>query len=315
MEKTINASEVIRDARPEIKSSTVRQYEVQLNQLKKMFNTDNYKFLNDFDAVVEKLQDKHFTTQRNFYNSIIVLLLALDYDKELIDKYSKLRDELNEQYKKSNEGNNKISEKQAPNFATMEEIDGMLKSMETEIKNKRLKSKGDLTGKEKELYMMYVVYQMLKHIPTRNDIAGMVITTPINYPKQPKDKNYLVVGRDIMYYMLNDYKSDKTYGKDKKLIVPVSLSRILRPFIRATGKKSGDVLLTSSTGNALSRNVLSQKLLKTSKKYMGKGVGSTMMRKSVVSHEMGPAKKKQEELADKMQHSVATQSAIYNKEH
>jgi hypothetical protein len=314
MEKTINASEVISEARPTIKSSTVRQYEVQLEQLKKMFKTDNYKFLNDFDAVVEKLQDKHFTTQRNFYNSIIVLLLALDENKELIDKYSKLRDELNVEYKKSNKGN-KISEKQAPNFATMDEIDGMLKDMETEIKKRRLKSKGDLTGKEKELYMMYVVYQMLKHIPTRNDIAGMVITTPINYPKQPKDKNYLVVGRDIMYYMLNDYKSDKTYGKDKKLIVPVSLSRILRPFIRATGKKSGDVLLTSSTGNAISRNVLSQMLLRTSKKYMGKGVSTTMLRKSVVSHELGEAKKKEQELADKMQHSVETQSAIYNKEH
>jgi hypothetical protein len=313
MEKTINASEVISEARPTIKSSTVRQYEVQLEQLKKMFKTDNYKFLNDFDAVVEKLQDKHFTTQRNFYNSIIVLLLALDEKKELIDKYSTLRDELNEEYKKSNKGN-KISEKQAPNFATMDEINGMLKDMETEIKKRRLKTKGDLTGKEKELYMMYVVYQMLKHIPTRNDIAGMVITTPKYYPKQPKDKNYLVVGRDIMYYMLNDYKSDKTYGKDKKLIVPVSLSRILRPFIRATGKKSGDVLLTTSTGNAVSRNVLSQMLLRTSKKYMGKGVSTTMLRKAVVSHELGEAKKKEQELADKMQHSVATQSAIYNKE-
>ena len=55
-------------------------------------------------------------------------------------------------------------------------------------------------------------------------------------------------------------------------------------------------------------------LIKTSKKYMNKSVSTTMMRKSVVSHELGEYKKKQKELADKMCHSITTQSEIYNKE-
>ena len=304
--------EKIKEARPTIKDTTIKQYSIQLTRLKNLFKTDNYEFLKDFDAVVNRISDLHFTTQRNFFNSIIVLLMALDQDKELIKKYSDLRDELNEKYKNSQ--GDKISEKQAKNFASMEEINKMLSQMEKEIKQKRLKTKGNLNGKEKELFMMYTIFNALKIIPTRNDLAGMILTTPRNYHKLSKDHNYLVVTRDNMYYMLNTYKTDGAYGKDKRIDVPISLSKIIRQYIRATDKKSGDVLFTTSTGNPISRNVLSQMLLKTSKKYMGKAVSTTMMRKIVVSHELGDFKKKQEELADKMGHSVSTQNEIYIKE-
>jgi hypothetical protein len=313
MNKEINPTEEIKNARPSIKDSTITQYVVLLSQLKKMFDSNDFSFLKDFDEVVNKLEPKHFTTQRNFYNSIIVLLNALDEDKDLIKQYTELRDELNDQYKNSQ--TDKISEKQKKNFASMDEINDMLSQMEKEIKQKKIKTKGNLTGKEKDLYMMYTIYNMLRHIPTRNDIAGMIITTPKNYPKLSKEHNYLVIARNNMYYMLNQFKTNKTYGNDKRIDLPPELTKIVRSFIRATGKKGGDVLFTTSTGNPISRNVLSQMLLKTSKKYIGKSVSTTMMRKIVVSHELGDLKKKQQELADKMQHSVGMQNAIYNKEH
>ena len=313
MNQEINETEKIKEARPTIKNSTITQYVVLLSQLKKMFDSKDFSFLKNFNEVVDRLQDKHYTTQRNFYNSIIVLLHALDEDKQLIQEYTELRDELNKQY--SDSQTNEISEKQKKNFATMEEIDDMLSQMLKEIKQKRLKTKGNLTGKEKELLMMYTIYNMLKYIPTRNDIAGMKMTTPKNYPKENKESNYLVVAKDKIYYMLNNYKTNKTYGFDKRIDVPPELTKIIRVYIRATGKKTGDVLLTTSTGNPISRNVLSQMLLKTSKKYIDKGVSTTIMRKIVVSHELGEYKKKQKDLADKMMHSVGMQNAVYNKEH
>lgn len=314
MNKEIDATEVIQEARPTIKSSTVTQYVVLLSQLKKMFESKDFSFLKNFNEVVDKLQDKHYTTQRNFYNAIIVLLLAIDEDKELIQEYTELRDKLNEQYAKD-QGDGIISEKQKKNFATMEEINTMLSQMEKQLREKKIKTKGTLTGKEKELLMMYTIYNMLKYVPTRNDIAGMILTTPKNYPKQNKEHNYLVFGRSNMYYMLNNYKTNKTYGFDKRIDLPAPLAKIVRSYIRATAKKSGEVLFTTSTGNPISRNVLSQMLLKTSKKYINKGVSTTMMRKVVVSHELGEYKKKQKELADKMMHSVTMQDAVYNKEH
>ncbi len=238
--------------------------------------------------------------------------MALDEKKELIDEYIQVRDELNEKYNDSQ--TNKISEKQKKNFASMEEIENMLNQMLKEIKTKKLKSKKNLNGKEKELLMMYTIFNMLKIIPTRNEIAGMILSTPKKYSKEDKEFNYLVVGRDKMYYMMNQYKTNKTYGEDKKIDIPVELSKIIRIFIRQAEKKTGDVLFTTSTGNPISKNVLSQMLLKTSKKYIDKGVSTTLMRKIVVSHELGDFKKKQEDLAFKMSHSVATQNKIYIKE-
>ena len=314
MNKEIDVKDEIKISRPTIKDSTIMQYVVLLTKLKSIFESEDYSFLKNFDEVVDKLQDKHYTTQRNFYNAIIVLLQALDEDKELIQKYTELRDELNEHYNQLQQ-DGVISEKQSKNFATMEEIDGMLIQMEKEIKQKKLKTKGTLNGKEKELIMMYTIYNMLKYIPTRNDIAGMRLTTPKNYPKMDKEYNYLVVGKDNMYYMLNQFKTNKTYGIDKRIDVPIPLAKIVRSFIRVTGKKRDDVLFTTSTGNPISRNVLSQMLLKTSKRYIDKGVSTTMMRKIVVSHELGELKKKQNDLADKMCHSVAMQNAVYIKDH
>lgn len=309
----MDLKEILKEFKPNVKDNTIKQYVIQLNRLKKLSEKDNFNFLKDFESVEAMLEGKHFTTVRNFYNSIIVYLQATDGDDELIKKYVKARDDLNDEYNKSQ--TETISEKQKKNFATMDEFNKMLNTMEKEMRAKKIKTKGDLTGKEKELLMMYTIFSMLRYIPTRNDIAGMILTTPNIYPKMDKEHNYLVVGRAQTYLMLNDYKTNKTYGKDKKIdVTPTTLVRTLRSYIRATGKKTGDVLFTTSTGNPISRNVLSQMLMKTSKKYMGKSVSTTMMRKIVVSHELGELKQKQEDLADKMGHSVQTQNEVYIKE-
>ena len=309
----MDLKEILKEFKPNVKDNTIKQYVIQLNRLKKLAEKDNFNFLKDFDNVEAMLEGKHFTTVRNFYNSIIVYLQAIDGDGELIKKYVKARDDLNDEYNKSQ--TETISEKQKKNFATMDEFNKMLDTMAKEIRAKKLKTKGDLTGKEKELLMMYTIFSMLRYIPTRNDIAGMILTTPNIYPKMDKEHNYLVVGRAQTYLMLNNYKTNKTYGKDKKIdVTPETLVRTLRSYIRATNKKTGDVLFTTSTGNPISRNVLSQMLMKTSKKYMDKSVSTTMMRKIVVSHELGELKQKQEDLADKMAHSVQTQNEVYIKE-
>ena len=308
----MNIGELIHKNRPTLKESTINRYESQLNILKNMFDTETYDFLKNFDEVVDKLKDKNYLTARNYYNSIIVLLLALDEDKDLIEKYVELRDKLNEKYSDSQTDN--ISEKQSKNFASIEEVNLMLDTMMKEIKLKKLKSKGDLNGKEKELVMMYTMFSMLKFIPTRNDLSGMVLTTPSLYKYQSKEINYLVIGKNKMYYMLNQYKTNKTYGIDKKIDVPADLMKIIRMYLRATEKKTGDVLFTTSTGNPIIRNVMSQMLLKTSKKYMGKSVSSTMMRKIVVSDKFSDLKKEQTKYADMMGHSTATMDKIYIKD-
>ena len=318
--------DAISKARPHLKPNTIKQYETHLNKLKKLFDTDNYDFLSDIEEVQEKLKDKAYTSRRNSYNAIIVLLMALNHDErynKLIEKYDKIRNELNSQYDEEM-SSGKISDKQSKNFVEYEKIQEMIKTMEKEIKSQGLKKKETLTGKEKELLMVYTLYNMLIRIPTRNDMAGQTLISKTAYNKlsdeDKKNNNYLVKEKGKMFGVYNEYKTSKKYG-EKKIDIPKDLEKILNMYIKKTGKKMGDVLFTSSTGNPLSRNMISQLLMKTSKKYLnGSSVSTTLMRKIVASKHFGEGsefaelKEKQKELASKMGHSVATMEKSYIKE-
>lgn len=310
----MNITELIQKSRPNLKESTIKQYERQLKTLQNIFDTDNFDFIDDIEKVKSALSEKHFTTQRNFYNSIIVLLNAQNKDKELIDKYTAIRDELNQQYLEQQQ-TGKITEKQKPNFVSKDEILNMIKTMEKNIKKNKLKSKNDLTTNDIVLLTEYTLFNFLIHLPTRNDMAGMKYINKTIYNKTTtEDKtNYLVKDKSKMFIVLNDYKTKGTFGR-KVLDVPKSLEKVLKMFIKTTQKDFGDVLFVNTRGEAISRNGISQFLLKTSQKYLDKNISTTMMRKIIFSNEFAEKNKIQKKLSDVAGHSVETQNLIYVKE-
>ena len=74
------------------------------------------------------------------------------------------------------------------------------------------------------------------------------------------------------------------------------------------------ILFKSTTDKPLTRNALSQLLIKTSKKYLGKNISTTMLRKIVLSDKFADVKKEQEEMSEITGHSVETMNKIYVKE-
>ena len=318
-----NIKEKIQEAKPNLKENSIKQYEIHLNKLKKLFDADNYDFLSKPDDIMEKIKGNHYTSQRNTLNAVIILLLALNsdnkYDK-LIEEYQKIRDKFNDKYITENE-NGKISDSQKNNFVDLSEIQNMLKEMENKIKSEGLKKKTNLSGKEKELMMVYTIFSFLVRYPLRLDLAGMKYISRTQYnslsDQDKKDGNYLVhnkKGSQFLEAILNEYKTSKKYG-EKKIRIDKDIEKILRMYIKATGKGFGDVLFVSSTGNPLSRNQLSQLLIKTTKKYLNKSISTTILRKIVVSSTIPKdIIEKQKELADVMGHSIEVQNAVYNKE-
>jgi hypothetical protein len=316
--------ELIMTERPNLKENSVKQYVSHLNKLTKLFDSpDNYEFLKDPDNVMDKIKDTHYTSQRNTLNAVIVLLMALNSEKEydeLLKTYGKLRDNFNLTYEKEQESG-KISEKQKDNFVGLEQIDTMLLDMEFEIKKDKLKKKENLSGKEKELLMVYTLFNFLKRIPTRNDMAGQKYITYAMYRRlseeEKKNNNYLVKKKEEMFGIYNEYKTSSKYG-EKKITIPKELERILNMYIRTTGKKAGDFLFVNSMGTPLNRNQISQLLLKTSQKYLGKNISTTLMRKIVASHHFEQKKflemkEAQKELAHNMSHSVEVMDKVYIK--
>ena len=310
-----NISESISEARPNLKTNTISQYESNLNKLKKIFETDTWEFLSDPDKVKEKISHLHFTSQRNHYNAIIVLLMALNaskkYDK-LIAEYGEIRDELNDKYIEQQKSG-VISEKQAPNLATKAEIDLMIKTIADQLKKVDLKEL-PLSKKDFALFQLYVLVNLYSKMPLRNDFAEMESIKKANYNKlskdDRKDKNWLLIEKNKLSFILNNYKSAGTYGEKIIPIEDASLKKILRSFIKVNGH---GVLFKSSTGKALTRNALSQFLLKFTKKYMDKSVSSTMFRKAYLSDKYAGMKEEIKNDAFVMGHSPAVAMSTYVK--
>jgi hypothetical protein len=83
--------ELIMTERPNLKENSVKQYVSHLNKLTKLFDSpDNYEFLKDPDNVMDKIKDTHYTSQRNTLNAVIVLLMALNSEKEYDDTFKDL---------------------------------------------------------------------------------------------------------------------------------------------------------------------------------------------------------------------------------
>ena len=309
----INLNETIKKSRPNAKDNTIKMYVSNLNKLKKMFDTDDYDFLDNVDKVMDKLKDKHYTTIRNYINAIIVLLMALnskgDKDK-LIEKYDKIRADKNKEYEDFN-ATGKISSKQKANFVELKTITDMINKMGEDLKGFK---KRELSAKDKMLLQVYIIYQIHIRLPLRNDLAEMEAIQKRTYNKLSEDekkaKNWLIVEKGKMWMSLNKFKTQSKY-EELKFDVPKDLEKLLRSYIKINGM---GVLFKSSTGKPLSRNQLSQLLLKYSKRYINKSISTTMLRKIVLSDKFAKLKKDQKEMANITGHSVEMMNDVYIKD-
>jgi len=310
-----NLMEILKKSRPNAKESTIKMYTANLMKLSKLMDTDNFKFLKKSDNVKEEISELHFTTQRNYYNAIIVYLMAVSDNKKedpLIDEYVELRDTLNKKYE-DEQATGVISDKQSKNFVPIEEVNKMINDMGEEIKNKKIKKKEDLTAKDKSLLQSYILFNIYTRLPLRNDLAGMEAINKRSYNKlseeDKKEKNYLVINKNKMFMVLNNYKTSAKY-KELDIDIPKDLEKLLRLYIRVNGM---GVLFKSSTGKPLSRNALSQLLLKETKKRMGKSISTTMLRKIYLSSKYGKVKEEMEKDAKVMGHSTEVAQNVYIK--
>ena len=309
-----NLIETLKRSRPNAKDSTIKMYTSNLLKLQKLMDTDNFKFLDKPDNVKDKVSELHFTTQRNYYNAVIVYLMAVKDKKEdpLIEEYVDIRDTLNKQYE-DEQATGVISDKQKNNFVDISEVNKMIEDMATEIKNKKIKKKEDLTAKDKALLQSYIIFNIYTRLPMRNDLAGMEAINKRSYNKlseeDKKEKNYLVINKNKMFMVLNNYKTSAKY-KELDIDIPKDLEKLLRLYIRVNGM---GVLFKSSTGKPLSRNALSQLLLKETKKRMGKSISTTMLRKIYLSSKYGKVKEEMEKDAKVMGHSTGVAQSVYIK--
>jgi len=315
-----NEYDAIKKARPNLKDSSINIYIRNLNKLKKIFNENDYKFLENYEDVEKILEDLSYLTVRNYYNAIIVLITALNgFDDELVDQYTVMRDELNEKYNKQNTESNKISSKQEQNFITYNEVVDMLNKMADDLRILKIKQKKDIGVKERTLLQIFVIFNIYLHIPLRNDVVDLIKITKRDFNKltddNKKENNYIVFENNNMFFSIGKYKTDKTYST-KIIEIPKELQKVIRFWKRISIFNDSEYLFLSATGKKLTRNELSQLMIRFSKLYLNDKaqLSTTMMAKITMSHHLGELKKKQEEMSKQRGTSINTINNIYIKE-
>lgn len=300
------------------KESTINTYMRSLEQLTRYMGKKDLDYLQDAQGVLDFMDNMKNksgapitdSTKKSYLNAIIVLLQSQEAPNEsLIKKYLKPRDAYNEKYAKA-QMDSKISEKQKPNFANMDELQQLLDNMKQDIKEKKLFQKDNLNRDERAIIRAYIMFNFLIDLPIRNELAGIILIGKREYNKlsddDKKNNNYIINSRPNYVISLGDYKTNKLHGV-KLFIINKKNEVLLKKWFKMMDIKKGDIIFN------LSRTDLSNLLINQSTKYIGKRISTTMIRKARASVNV-ESKKDMETLADIMTHKVGTHAEIYTKE-
>jgi len=283
-------------------------------------NYDNMLWANDSEMVAEKLKNFKPTTQRNYYNSLLVCLYAsgMEKGKGIAEVYEAKRDLLNAEYDKM-KGANTPAQQEVLKNVSAQTIDNMLKIMEKDLRTR-------------QTHMAYAMINIYKYYQFRNDVAGMEVFPNKIFDEieeeERKNTNYLVLGKpeESMSFVLNNYKTSKKYGEKFIEIATPELRVVLKNWVRF--KVAGDwaelsnkviYLFDWATGTPLTRNDISHLLSQTFNKYLGFSISTTLLRKIYGNIPTDPNEASDDEIkavieqAQNSGHSLKTKATTYTK--
>jgi hypothetical protein len=298
---------------------TINKYMADIRKLAPEKEYTDLDWTTNTEEVSKKLAKFKPTTQRNYYNSLLIGMYAGGYTKGegLAKIYETKRDLLNAHYDKT-KGDNTENQQKVLQIVSKEKIEEMLKKMEINLK-------------DRSTHLAYTMIQIYKHYQFRNDVSGMEIYFNKSFnelePTERKERNYLVLGKppESMSFVLNNYKTSKKYGEKFIEIEQTHLKRIIRNWInfKIDGRWE-DIqnkvvyLFDWATGTPLTRNDVSHTLSSTFEKYLGVSVSTTLLRKIYGVNIADPNNATDDEIekvaaqAFNSGHSVLTKASVYS---
>ena len=320
--KITDLKKFIREQKPNVKQSSIESYFKSISSLKSLIGFVNF---DDEEYVMDKLSSYPINTQNNYLMGILIVLNGFNEDNEydeVIDLYKKTRTKLQREYEKNSADTNHKTEFQKEHEASLDDVNTLLQRMEKDMKTRKIGQKGSkFTPEDNTFLNQYTIFKILMETGDRNDMAGMILMTPTTMKKlkdEQKVDNYLVKenGGFTAYYF--DHKEKDNMDKSPHTFSP-ELVKILKKFIKIKNIRTGEYIFTNSSDTPYDRNQISQILAQGSKKYIGKKIGSRMIRHFVVSEKKKPLNviqdkldAEKQKLANKFGHSVKVMDNIYD---
>lgn len=270
-------------------------------------------WVKDIGAVDKAVANFKPTTQRNYYNSIVIGLMAGEKEflmPENIRKvYEGKRDLLNAEYEK-NKGKPTGNQAKVMANVSKKTILDMLSFTKDKVKDNRM----DMIA-----WMMFMIHT---EMPFRNELARIRVLRESQYEKEAdKTENYLLIKSNQMKFVMNNGKTTAKYGARTIFLSP-ELYKLMVEYLKSIDlwkRKYVEptYLFTWATGKPLSRNDVSHLLAKFSNRFIGHSVSTTLMAK--LFNDIPDANKASAGEIEKVQqqalargHSVKIKASIYN---
>jgi len=308
MENYKNLFNLIRKHKKEVREITIESYLKYLinlhNDIHGNKKFESFKWLNDYDKIMDSIKDKTYLTQRNILNAVIVGLRSDGGKEDVIEKFSELRDNFNKMYIENNKnGKNKKDE----DIISREELDDFIKQFEKIIKIKKCKSNKNMNEKELHEFQMYVILKFYQKYPLRSDLCTFKF---INSNDDIEEGNNYYIW-DKGEVVMNYYKTSKKHG-NYLINLDKEINSLFKCLIKKKIVKENNFLITKKTGEPFTKQQFSNLIIKFFKVRLGKPIGVTALRK-IYLQKYSDVKDEMIQDAKLLGHSVATQQSVYVK--
>eukprot|EP01046_Picozoa_sp_COSAG06_P000231 COSAG06_NODE_6_length_38168_cov_131.592398_30_plen_333_part_00 len=314
----IDISEYLKQSKPDVSTSTVKAYTVNLEKLHdRLHGTrgfENLDWMRDTAAVLSSLETHctSYLTRRNYLNAVIVILLKQQGFESELRSYQERRDKYNDQYTEIQQ-TKEPSAKQAANWVPLSEIKELITEYDGLVK--QLRSQADLTVKDKTVFQDRFMLRFWTTYPMRNDLNHTEVISKRDFnalDQLDKDnRNFIILGK-VPMLSIGSYKTRKKYGVKKVELTDKDVVKAMNQWLTVSPDPT-HILVNIKDGTSMSSLHITQNLTRIFKKHFQKSVGSTLLRHIVLTEKFGKQLEDMEHMADIMAHSVSTQQQIYIK--
>lgn len=265
-------------------------------------------------------------TIRNYISAVIAWMkLNGESDKSLFAELSGLRDSLHDEYLREATSTEK-TENNSEKWISRDEI---VEVFETKIKpllnsfninnskkhiplNYSMLDEATLNNLKYHIILTFYIYPFINPESDFSVLRNIIVSLKY-YPLTTKSKKPTDDGNLFLAYgskgllSISDHKSEKSMGR-VIIELPQFVFYMLKKWSVFTKLKKGDLLFPN-----VSKNEITNILIKMTKHYFGKGISTTLLRKIFISWRFNDDKISRMNVARNMLHSTAVQDNIYNK--
>lgn len=293
-----------------ISDSTLQQYITNLTTVAREVGADSEdpkwveKHWSNIKKYLESIENLH--TRKSKVCSVLftdnLSPLPLGIKEYLQRQVQLLFNAINERY-----AMNMKDEKQTKNWVDLNDIEERIDELEMEITT-------ELTYENYKNILRYLMLLFHRHIPLRNDLANTVIVYDDSEDMVLEPElNYIFLDKKVL--VMNFYKTFKTYGT-KTIPIIQGVVDAIQMYLPILQHFSPFGFFYARKDGQKHTNIQFSKLFNSIWKADGKNVGSTQLRRTIVSelYNVVPEEyRKKEELANMMMHSPQIASLVYAK--